>query len=79
MREDDGPVTNAELVTITADLAQKVGEHTGTLEGLDQWRIKQNGSLQRIETRLVRLESLLAMAVGLGIVNLVHAFIHTGP
>lgn len=62
-----------EQAVTQAEIAETIGEHTGNIQELQRWQKRQNGSLQKIEARLGRLEFLLALAVGLGLVNLVHA------
>jgi len=54
----------------TEELAGIVGRHTGEIEGLTRWQKRQNGSLQKIETRLGRLELFLAIAIALGALQL---------
>lgn len=44
-------------------LAETIGEHTGQIEGLMRWQKQQNGTLQKIEGRLRRLELILAALV----------------
>lgn len=63
-------------------LSMTVGKLSGEVEGLRRWQDRQNGSLQKIEqsvagleVRLRRLELLIALAVGLGILNVVRGFV----
>ncbi len=56
------------------ELTETIGEHTGQIQGLLRWQQRQNGTLQTIEARLRRVEALLALAVGLGLLNVMHGF-----
>jgi len=58
------------VAAVSEELAEVVGRHTGQIEGLVRWQTKQNGSLQRIEAQLRRLELFLVIAVALGALQL---------
>jgi len=55
-------------------LAQQVGQNAGQIKGMLMWQERQNGSLQRLERRVARLELLLVLAIGLGVVQVLHIF-----